>query len=197
MKRYEVLMDMNRVIIDGTTARIQLTKGVLIMDAEDVHLLKGMRVEVRHGLYVTIQPSRNVERARQGKGKRTEGRVLLHRAILKPRDDHEVDHINHNGLDNRKANIRVCNRGENRRNSRPQRTRKHGPFKGVTMNNAKLHAIKPMKKPWRAFTRVKGKRIWLGYYKTAEEAAMAYNRYAAANFGEFACLNDIPSAKGA
>jgi len=39
--------------------------------------------------------------------------------------------------------------------------------------------------------RVSGKRIWLGYHKTEEDAAMAYNDYARKAFGEFACLNEV------
>ena len=98
----------------------------------------------------------------------------------------EVDHVNRKPWDNRKCNLRLCTRSENSRNTDGQVQRK-SPYKGVTFEKQ----YKDREKPWRAYTRINGKRIWLGYYKTARLAAIAYNKYAARVFGEFACLNNV------
>jgi hypothetical protein len=42
--------------------------------------------------------------------------IYLHRFLMNPRDDKEVDHINRNGLDNRRKNLKICTRSENLRN---------------------------------------------------------------------------------
>lgn len=57
----------------------------------------------------------------QREGKRLKY-ILMHRFILKPKNPlQEVDHINHNGLDNRRKNIKLCNRAENMLNRRKYR----------------------------------------------------------------------------
>ena len=96
----------------------------------------------------------------------------------------EVDHINHNGLNNRRCNLRICTRSQNRRNSRSNRGSK-SKYKGVVPVTGNI------KRPWRTYTTVNNKRIWLGYYATEDEAGQAYNDYASKHFGEFACLNVI------
>jgi len=88
----------------------------------------------------------------------------MHRFILKniPKGL-EVDHINHNGLDNRRCNIRIVTSAQNKWNSRFASS-----FKG-----ARFH--KDTKK-WEASIRHNGKRIYLGSYKTIKEANSAYKK---------------------
>lgn len=107
-------------------------------------------------------------------------RLYMHRVILNLTCENkvEVDHINGNGLDNRRCNLRICNRMQNRRNCRPQSLNTSG-YKGV------YHS----RKKWRARIEVSGKKIDLGTYETAEEAAIAYDQAAKFYQGEFAWLN--------
>ena len=101
------------------------------------------------------------------------------------------DHINHNGLDNRKANLRVATRKQNvwhRRKfsgrtydglKRPSRSK----YKGVDFVSANGG------KCWRVRIRVNGKRIYLGSFKDEIEAAKVYDIAAKKYYGEFAALN--------
>mgnify|MGYP003656276584 CR=1 FL=1 len=114
----------------------------------------------------------------------------LARVLLNAPDGMEADHINHDPLDNRRANLRLCTRSENARNTRGHSSSKN-KYKGVTYHTAGHY---PAGRRWRAYTRVNGKRVWLGYHATEDDAARAYNDYAIKEFGEFACLNDVPAS---
>ena len=93
-----------------------------------------------------------------------------------------IDHINHNGLDNRKANLRTCTASENRRNSRPM---KHSSkYKGVSW-----HKWRTIKGKWRAYICPNYSFIHLGFFDSEIEAAKKYDQKAKELFGEFAYLN--------
>jgi len=111
--------------------------------------------------------------------------LLLHRFLmgLAPGDGIHVDHINGDPLDNRRANLRICTKAENMRNRRRNANSTSG-FKGVL-----LMKDTPRKKPWRAQIKTNGRHHRLGYYKTKEEAALAYDAAAKELHGEFARLN--------
>lgn len=104
-------------------------------------------------------------------------KIRLHRLIMDVLDkpDLMVDHINGDGLDNRKSNLRVCSCEQNNYN------RKSNKYKGVLKVN----------KRWRAIISWHNNHYHLGYFDTPEEAAEAYNKKAIELFGEFAYLNKI------
>ena len=107
--------------------------------------------------------------------------VHMHRQILNAKDGEFVDHINHNGLDNRRANLRLVNKEQNTWNKRKQLGRYSSKYKGVSWH-------KPMKH-WQARIRYKGKPMRIGYFDDQKSAARAYDAKAKELFGEYAALN--------
>ncbi len=129
-----------------------------------------------------VSKGRNVYYARRKSpkinGKQTA--FLLHRVIMVAKTGESVDHINQNGLDHRKENLRICTNRENQQNARIRKDNVSG-YRGVNLDRGTGK--------WKAQIRAKGKRIYLGLHATPEEAAQAYDNAAVANFGEFAHLN--------
>jgi hypothetical protein len=105
--------------------------------------------------------------------------ILMHREILNCPPDLVVDHINHNGLDNRKQNLRICTRSQNNRNRRPQG--KTSRYKGVCRDKRRDKFV--------ARIYLNGKQIHLGYFDDEIAAAKAYDKAARELFGQFAYLN--------
>jgi len=104
----------------------------------------------------------------------------MHRVITNAPKGLVVDHKNHNGLNNRKPNLRLCTQRQNQRNRRPKRG-SSSQYKGVSWHKEK--------KKFRAAIFYNGKNIHLGYFKDEVEAAKAYDKKAKELFGEFAYLN--------
>lgn len=108
--------------------------------------------------------------------------LLMHRVILDAPDGLPVDHINRDRLDNRRSNIRVVTNAENNRRRGHDRRNRSG-FRGVSWN--RRDGI------WQVKITVDNKVRHVGQYDDLIEAALAYNRAAEANFGEFAVLNQV------
>lgn len=104
--------------------------------------------------------------------------MRMHRLIMDAPANMDIDHINGNGLDNRRSNLRLCTETQNRANTGPQRNNTSG-FKGVYK----------VKTGWRAAIKIKGKMTGIGTFKTKEEAATAYDEVARKLHGDFAKLN--------
>jgi len=103
----------------------------------------------------------------------------LHRLIMKPKPSEQVDHINGDGLDNRRENLRIATNQQNQM-ARHVVVGKSG-YKGVYERNG----------IYRASIKFNGKKIHLGGYKTPQKAARAYNQAAIALFGEYAVINEV------
>lgn len=104
----------------------------------------------------------------------------MHSFILGTSKGFEVDHINGNGLDNRRSNLRIVTHSQNMANRRPQRNGT-SCYKGVSWN-----------KQWQRWVSKiypNGKNIFLGYYASEIEAAKIYDVAAIKFFGEYAFLN--------
>jgi hypothetical protein len=113
--------------------------------------------------------------------------VFIHREIM-GFPQQFIDHINGDKTDNRRENLRLCNKSQNAANSKKNCKNTTG-FKGVHLYKAKLVSGKFLNKPFTASVCVKYKSIHLGYFETAEKAAKAYDMAAVKYFGEFAKTN--------
>jgi hypothetical protein len=102
----------------------------------------------------------------------------MHRLIMDAPVGMDVDHINRNGIDNRKENMRICTRSQNLQWKRP--TGASG-YKGVYWCKNK--------KKWRVQIKVDDKRMSLGSYSNKIDAAKAYDTAAKIAHGEFAYIN--------
>jgi len=112
--------------------------------------------------------------------------IKMHRFVLGVTDPKiDVDHINHDTLDNRKSNLRSCTHEENNRNCLISSNNKTG-FKGVS--------FEAQTGRYKAQITVRYKPKNLGRYDTPEEAHQAYLEAAKAMHGEFACSGRLPNA---
>ena len=147
---------------------IKLTQGkVAMIDDEDFDLISQHRwhyvAGYSCGYAATARPC--------GKGN-----LGMHRFLVPCPLGHVVDHINGNSLDNRRCNLRVVTRAQNRQNSR-KRVNASSQFKGVSW-------YKP-KRQWHAMLTGQD----LGFYDDEAEAARVYDAAAKKLYGEFAWLN--------
>lgn len=106
--------------------------------------------------------------------------VYMHRAITSAPKGLEVDHINGDGLDNRRENLRVCTHGENLRNQGLQANNRSG-YRGVSWSKKE--------KKWVTYIKVDNKRQFVGQFDEKENAARAYDEAARKYHGEFARTN--------
>ncbi|MHB1641795.1 MAG: AP2 domain-containing protein [Acidithiobacillus sp.] len=103
--------------------------------------------------------------------------LRMHRLVMNAQPGMDVDHIYHLTLDNRKSELRVCTRTQNRNNSGKQVNNTSG-YKGVSWHKRD--------QKWTANIRFGGKKKHLGNFPTPEDAHGAYCRASAELHGEFA-----------
>ncbi|MGW8565640.1 AP2 domain-containing protein [Isoptericola sp. NPDC055881] len=157
-----------------STVEIPLSQGlVALVDAEDYDRVTASTpwaasVSKGHAYAVHQESIRGGQRRRS---------ILMHTLIT---GWPYVDHINGNGLDNRRANLRPATHADNMHNYRRPRHNTSG-FKGVSWRKAKG--------AWVANIKLHGRQRYLGAYATREEAARAYDVAALELHGEFARLN--------
>ena len=106
--------------------------------------------------------------------------IRMHRVILGAISGQEVDHIDHNGLNNQRENIRLCSRAQNQMNQQKQKNTS-SQFKGVSWHK--------QDKKWRTRITHRGQEIFLGLFKNERVAARTYDKKARELFGEFAKTN--------
>lgn len=121
--------------------------------------------------------------------------IYMHRVIMGVTDPKiQVDHINGDGLDNRKENLRICNQNQNSCNRRKKnKGRYSSKYIGVYLYKPKIKLKNKVKsyEYWRAIIWLKYKAVYLGTFKNEIEAALAYNEAAKKYHKEFATLNKI------
>lgn len=167
----------NRPIrVVGDICEIPLTRGkTAICDAKDYDLVSGV--------CWCAMKSDNIYYAVSSKVGKLNRYSMMHRYILGLTDSKiEIDHIDRDGLNNRRSNLRTCSRTENMRNRGITKNNTSG-YKGVNWNK--------QNKKWCSRIKVNYKEIYLGNFDSKLEAAAAYNTAARKYFGRFAVLNEL------
>jgi len=132
--------------------------------------------ELPKNSYIRVRPHHNNFYANiYSKGKPHKRISTLHGYILGGKN---IDHIDGNGLNNQKNNLRFYKSGQNMMNQKPHQDTKNR-FKGIKRTSC----------GWMARITLNKQEIYLGHYKTDEEAAKAYDVAAKELFGEFAKTN--------
>ena len=100
----------------------------------------------------------------------------LHRFIMDCPDNMVVDHINHNRLDNRKSNLRICTQQQNSMNAGKRNDNKSGTT-GICWDKSR--------NKWKSYIDINNKRINIGRFNTKEEAIEARKQAELEYFGEY------------
>lgn len=149
---------------------IPLTQGKFaIVDAEDYERLSKYKWYLKNLGYNSYAYRTDNYRKR-----------AMHREIMNAPDGMVVDHIDGNGLNNSKSNLRICTQAQNVYNNRPK-LNTSSKYKGVSFNKNEGK--------WKVTIKCKGEHFHLGWFRDEKKAARAYDKKAAELFGEFAYLN--------
>jgi hypothetical protein len=170
---------MNKIYLKGKNA---IGKYVIV-DNEDFYWLNKFNWYLNKNLHYPFN-----EYARRNRlNKNNSDQILMHRVILEKYkikiENKLIDHINNNSLDNRKSNLRIATKSQNKAHGQIYKNNSTG-YRGVYYEEN----FRPNKK-WRVRISVNGKDKHVGRYKTKEEAALAYNEVAIQYFGKFAYIN--------
>lgn len=158
---------------------IPLTQGkVALVDDADYAWLNQWKWQAMRNGY-TFYVARRIHVAKDKKRLEQMHRLILG---LQSGDNLLIDHIDGDGLNNQRVNLRVCTIAQNRRHSK-KRMVGTSRYKGVCWHRGG--------DKWQSTIRVNKKQIHLGLFDSETSAASAYNRAASKHFGEFALLNPL------
>lgn len=142
--------------------QISLTQGKIALVDDDIYeVVKDYRwcANFQHSIWYAV---RNTSRKEDPNGKQY--KIRLHHIVIgKPTKRLEVDHIDGNGLNNQRSNLRIVTRRVNDQNRIEHRKGK--------LVGAIFHKYSGK---WQARIKIDGKRKSLGYFKTEQEAHKAY-----------------------
>lgn len=176
---YDKFLKLSNAEINAEVFKVKLPNGyATLIDWDDRELMDWFTwwgAKDKHVTYVRAQICR----------KGVMHNLSLHRLIMSAGNGMVVDHINRNGLDNRRINLRVCSATENKRNAKASNGCVSG-FKGVCWNKDN--------QKWQACISLDGKKIWLGYHATEIGAAIAYDKAALKYHSKFAWTNQANNA---
>ena len=148
---------------------------VALVDDGDYDLV----MQYRWNVYERNRSGRNVgpyaqARSRQG---RACPRIMMHVLLM---GSTGIDHADHDGLNNRRSNLRPATHSQNMQNARTRVSGKTSQYKGVC---AIEHGL------WRAYIDAENVRCNLGDFTSEIEAAYTYDAAARKLHGVFACPN--------
>lgn len=151
----------NTVEFNGKIAKVYNNKGdFTIIDSEDWDKIKDYYWSLKSGYWYNKQLNTG-----------------LHRFLMSPDSNTEVDHANRNKNDNRKENLRIVAHSQNGKNRSKQYNNKSG-YTGVCFDNTT--------QKWRARITVDNKVVYLGYYEKLEDAVKIRKEAETKYYGEFA-----------
>jgi hypothetical protein len=168
---------MKTVTLYGTKAAGR----VALVDDSDWELVSNYRWNVQEAIRVGARGNRHVAGPYAVTSMYPAGKirtVLMHKLIT---GWPQTDHKNHDGLDNRRENLRAATHGQNMHNRRADIGACSSRYKGVTWHR--------QSGKWMARIQVDGQRLQLGMFDTELEAAVAYDAAARQAHGSFACAN--------
>ncbi len=158
----------------GVKVKVPLTKNLYaIVDQCDLPLIRRYtwRIQKHRDTHLAVTMVTT-----KVNGRTRKKLLMMHRLIAKPRNNQDVDHWNHDGLNNTRRNLRRCSKFENQQNRRKHKT---SIYKGITQRGSR----------WEASIAFYKNKKYLGTFGTSELAARAYDEAAKRYHGEFACLN--------
>lgn len=117
---------------------------------------------------------------RKSEGENPKKAIFMHRMLIEVPDGYMVDHVDGNGLNNCRSNLRLCTNSQNQHNRKPNK-RSTSKYKGVKWNKHN--------NAWHAGLMCNKTKYNIGYFKDEAEAAKAYDKKAKELYGEFARLN--------
>lgn len=141
-----------------------------LVDDEDFELVSKIRWHLHKGAKTNYA---------RGWDQKTNANIYMHRLILSVKDKSiTIDHIDHNGLNNQRQNIRTATLSQQRKNSTPIGISK---YLGVTYDKSRGK--------WKSSICINGKTIHLGRFASEEEAAKARDIAAIKYHGKWANIN--------
>lgn len=166
------------------TKKIPLTQGLYALvddkDFERVNQYKWYALKHGRTFYAVRHLTLRSAKESRETGLPRQALVRMHRFIMNAPDGVEVDHKDHNGLNNQIINLRFCMHEQNVLNQLPQ-VGKSSQYRGIYWNK--------QKGKWVTLIGYNEKRIYLGAFNAEEDAARAYDAKAKELFGEFAYSN--------
>ena len=165
-------MSKRKIVVVGAVVYVPLTKGlVAVVDIDDLSVVEGYNwfSKIDKRCAYAMRKSVGLD------GKRKT--LLMHREIAYAPDSMEVDHIDSDGLNNRRINLRVATHEENTRNARVRLDNKSG-VKGVHWSSRAQR--------WMASVRIDGRQVHIGTFRDLDAAVTARKSATDKAHGRFA-----------